>query len=164
MLYIARSRVSATIRLQNHLLFLADNLWIEAGEANQQQETILVKIHNMIITVATLLPGIAAGVIIASPDSNIRRDELEASKSFLQRNRWAIPYIATNYYIVKRIEFYAAPWDVTRWKDAFVGWFFMLFPSETGVIGRAESVQQVSRQVEEIDRLDAARNCPLIPA
>jgi hypothetical protein len=166
MLYIERNRVAVTIKLQQHVLTLADNLWRDAVEANQQQEITLVKMHNTIVSLASVLPGICGGVVVASRNSALRQKEIEDAADFLKRNPWAMPYLVTNYYILKRVEFYAAPWKFSLWKEAFLGWLLMLVKSPNGAIPwfLPTEKQQVRRHVEEIDRMNTASECQPAPA
>lgn len=162
---VAARRVQLTAELQDRLVQAADALWQEAVDADQSSDLILIKIHNMMITLAAALPGISLRIIKASSDTSIETRELKDAKTFLKRNAWVVPYVATSYFIVKRIEFTSEPWRVSTWKSALIGWFLMTYlKREDGVIRIVEDVNEVGMQVEEIDRIQSTVDLPLVPA
>jgi hypothetical protein len=155
-LFVTINRARATRQMRKRVLVLARGLWHEAAEANMQGDQVLVKLHNQLIELAAIAPGIAAGVVRVSSDVSMTKAEREKVMEFIQRNKWVIPYILTAHMELRRIQFYARPWVPRLAYLASVAAVSLLIvpKNEFGALCFFDRPNNSAPQVEEFVKLD----------
>lgn len=158
-LAVSVNRVRTTRIMQDQLIRVADGLWQEAAEANQQQSESLVKIHNQILELAALAPAIVARVVVAREDTSMTQKEKDEIENFLNRNAWVLPYIFTSYLALHRLRFHARPWSPRLAYFGATSWFVMAFLfNEDGTVKYSKRPRETTQQVEEFVKLDTSRH------